>query len=488
MMKFKNKKTHLRMCSLALIITVGCCTAMSCDDCPEPRNIATSQLSKREQSPSSPTSNQLVVYLDTSASMAGYVANDRQGESTFSRTLQELRNFVTLINPPLDVLVRRVDIKVGEPLNDMVLSQASVDKRLFNGADTDLAGAFDLFPKSITTEKEKENDTNDVPPRFHVLVTDGVQSTNQQRPDLACTAGSDQLCVRRKIFDLLNKGWGGCVIGLRSEFHGNIYSEINKAQKKPSVLRLESDVKNSQTFRPFYLYVFSPDRAALEPFVSTLIELLKPLTDQDNNSLRVLPLTFQYTDGQTEVEASVSKSASSLLTVRKKQTKDISEFTVAIDPDTAQKGPQPFTLSVNVQWSKNILSSGTIHELAQFIDWRLIPIYPKLPDSKARYPEVKIVGQQVNDAGHVLVQATAQWTPSVGNLCWRGYRLEGHLKPEAMTPQWVREWSTNLDTTIESANKTLYLESGLLGLWRNPVLSNQLVAEASLIVGKRYTD
>jgi hypothetical protein len=408
--------------------------------------------------------------------MAGYVGNDREKETMFSRTLQELRNFVTLINPPLDVLVRRVDARVGEPLNDMTLSKASIDERMFNGSDTDLAGAFDSFERTISQE---------APPRFHVLVTDGVQSTNQRRPDLACTSGSDQLCVRRKIFDLLNKGWGGCVIGLRSGFHGKIYSEINRAQSRPSVLRFDSDDNNPETFRPFYLYVFSPDRTALEPFVATLIERLKPLTEQNNNSLHVLPLTFQYSDGATQAEATVVKSASPLLTVRKKPTKDLPEFTVAVEPATAQQGPQPFSLSITVPWSKNVLSAGSVQELARLIKWDLVPIYPKSPDPNARYPEVKIVGQGMDEAGHILVQGTAQWPPSVGTLCWRGYRLEGRLEPKAMTPQWVRDWSTNLDTTIENTGKTLYLESGLLGLWRNSVLDRQLVAEAVLVAGKR---
>lgn len=408
--------------------------------------------------------------------MAGYVGDDRQNETTFSRTLQELRNFVTLVNPPLQVLVRRVDVRVGEPLNDMMLSQASINSRLFNGSDTDLAGAVDAFERPISTV---------APSRFHVLVTDGVQSTNQERPDLACTAGSDQLCLRRKIFDLLNKGWGGCAIGLRSEFHGNIYSEINRAQRRRSVLRYDSDGKNRQTFRPFYLYVFSPDRAALEPFVATLIERLKPLVAQDESSLRILPLTFQYTDGTAQAEASVPKSSSSLLTVRKKQTNELPEFTIAIDPGTVQKGAQPFSIVVTVPWSKNVLRSGTPQEMAELISWQLTPDYPNPLNPKARYPELKITSHQVDEAGRIVLQGTAQWLPAVGDLCWRGYRLEGSLNPEALTPQWVRDWSTNLDTTLESANKTLYLETGLLGLWRNSVLNKQLVAEAYLVAGKR---
>jgi hypothetical protein len=468
----------------AALVILFCCAAMSCNscDCPEPRNVTKSQLSKREQPQPVAAADQLVVYLDASASMAGYVGNNPSAGTVYSRTLQELRNFVTLLNPPLTVFVRRVDTNVGAALNDMTLSRASADGRTFNGADTNLAGALDLFPQAVAAG---QSGGGDLPPRFHILVTDGVQSTNQQQPSLNCAAGSDQLCVRRRILDLLNKGWGGCVIGLRSEFDGNIYSEVNRAGRRSGVIRYASVAEQPLSRRPFYLYIFSPDQAALEPFVTTLLKRLRPLVEGQDDALHVLPLTFQYTGGAAQAESSVPKSAASLLTVRKRQGSDVPEFTVAVDPTTAKKGPQPFTISVTVPWSQTVLDSGRAEELAQLVTWELTPVYPKAPESNTRYPEVKVVGQQVDDAGHILVQATAQWPPAVGKLCWRGYRLEGRLRPEASAPQWVREWSTDLDTTADTANKTLYLESALLGLWRNPILSNQLVAESSLVAGKR---
>lgn len=450
----------------------------SCGDCPKPRGITSTQLSVTT-TPSQPvsTSNQLVVYLDTSASMAGYVPDDRGAETVYSRTLQELRNFVTLINPPLDVSVRRVDTRVGEPLNDMTLSRASIDQKLFNGGDTDLAGAFDLFSQATNPEGQ--------PARFHVLVTDGVQSTNQARPNLSCASGSDQLCVRRKIFDLLNGGWGGCVISLRSQFHGNIYSEINRARGIPSALRYDSVDDQPQTLRPFYLYVFSPERAAIEQFAATLIDRLKPLVGAEGDSLHVLPLTFRYAGGQTVAEAVVPKDSAKLLAVRKEDTKEFPEFTIGVDPSTAQAGAQPFSLAVTVPWSPNVPLSGSARELADLIRWELVPVYPEKIKDRSRYPEVKIVGKQVGDDGRIVLTAAAQWPQGVGDLCWRGYRLEGRLNPEALSPQWVSAWSTDLDTTRDAGNSTLYLQSGLLGLWRNSVLNNQLVAEASLVVGER---
>lgn len=475
-MMTKNKLRRILI--LVLLATIS--TALTCSDhCPKPHNITAAQLRKEEapaQAP--PTSDQLVVYLDTSASMAGYLPEDQTTETSYGRTLRELRNFVTLITPPLNVLVRRVDVRVGDALKDMTLSHASIDKKLFDGKDTDLAGTFEQFQKATAA--------SDVgPPRFHVLVTDGVQSTTGDRPDTACTTGSDQLCVRKKIASLLDSGWGGCIIGLRSEFHGNIYSEVNRARGRPSALRFDSETGQPKSFRPFYLYVFSPDRALVEQFVATLVRRLKPLIGEDGDSLRVLPLTLKYAADQSKVEYSVPKASAKLLGVRREGNKELPEFTVTVDPSTAQGGAQPFTLAFTVPWSQNVLLSGSARELAELIRWDLVPVYPESPNPKSRYPEVKIVRKQVNDDGQIVLQATAEWPTAVGDLCWRGYRLEGRLQPEALAPQWVSDWSADLDTTTETGNRTLYLESGLLGLWRNPVVSNQLVAEASLIVGKR---
>jgi hypothetical protein len=115
----------------------------------------------------------------------------------------------------------------------------------------------------------------------------------------------------------------------------------------------------------------------------------------------------------------------------------------------------------------------------------LKPVYPAEPNPSHRFAEVKFVKADIDKSGRLLIHLTAQWLPNqVGAMCWRGYRLEGRLQPEQQTPDWIREWSTNLDTTRREGNRTLYLESTLLGLWRNPVLNGQLVAEAVFVAGK----
>lgn len=478
MARLRSTKSRLLNCALTLSLAAASVGTSGCGRCEKPRSVSAPELPTTKARTDTASAPQLVVYLDSSQSMQGYVGSAGR-ETTFSRTLQELRNFITLVNPPLDVLVRRVDVTVGQPLSNTVLSTASVDREAFGGADTDLAGAFDAFRQGAGGA------AGEAPPRFHVLITDGVQSTSSRNAGADCTAGSDQICVRRKIFDLLNAGWGGCVIALRSEFDGKVYSEVNRAARRPSVVPYQSDDKNPSSLRPFYLYVFSPDREALEPFVATLLERLKPLVSGRPETLRVLPLSFQYADAATQAApVAAPKGAATGLVARRGDRAGIPEFTIEVEPDTTTTGAQPFSMAVTIPWARALTDGGSPGELAQIIHWELKPVYPPKPSQSERYPEVKFVRADLDDAGRPVVHLTAQWLPNqVGAMCWRGYRLEGRLRPDQQTPGWIREWSTNLDTTREDGNRTLYLESTLLGLWRNPVLDGQLVAEAVLVAG-----
>ena len=140
-------------------------------------------------------------------------------------------------------------------------------------------------------------DPPDPPPpaRFQVLVTDGVQSTKKGDAVQDCTAGSDQFCVRQKIAELLKAGWAGCVLGVRGDFHGKVYSEVSGA-----AIPYETKSNNPASFRPFYFYIFSPDPAALDQLVRSLKERMRPLLSNCADCIRELNLSFPYADGAAE--------------------------------------------------------------------------------------------------------------------------------------------------------------------------------------------
>lgn len=440
------------------------------------------------------TTNQIVVYIDTSASMAGYVFPDKQGQTVFSHTLQEMRNLTTILNPPMDVLVRHVDTTVGPPLSDTDLSRASINQGLYSGKETDLAGAIGLFPKPLEqSPKPQPQSSGDnqesapaPPAKFHVLITDGVQSTSQQRAGLACTTGSDQICVRKKILELLNNGWGGAVLGVRSEFNGKIYSEMDH-----SVVSYPSRKGDLKTYRPFYIYVFSPDRVALDHLVEVIRERLRPLVNQEEG-IRELALTIPYSKGKDQAHASavVPKDQQDALSLSRSVEENPARMTLRVDVGTEKTGPKHLDLKMDIPWTSHALYLGSPQERAAIVQWDLVPLYPHEggdsaggSNARLRFPELSLGGTEASAEGPVILHLNAVWPKGTGEPSWRVYRLEGRLNLEQQTPGWVRDWSTDDDRSTSAGNKTFRIENVLLGLWRNEVLKDQVLAEAYIRIG-----
>lgn len=429
-----------------------------------------------------PATDELVVYLDTSASMAGYVSPDGRasfavspdGSTIFSKTLLELRNVVTMMSPQPKVAVRRVETNISAPsFSDLDLSRASIDRNLFRGRETNLAGAIKTFSQPLDPNAEAK-----APPRFHILVTDGVQSAAKENADVNCAQGSDKICVKKQLLALVNSGWGGAILGLRSEFQGDVYSEI--AHRAVPY----SSGRDAGRFRPFYLYVFSPDRGALERLIDALRQRLAPLGKED--ALREYALTADYAGGAAAVEVAQDKATKELLEVRLDKAKEGTNARLTVRPslDTETKGGQRFRLTVKPVWSNDAQRVGSPDELAGLIKWELTPVFPEQERSDTRYPNFKLVGQEIKD-GRVELTFEAGWTKDTGATAWRMYRLSGKLDVEKNAPPWVSEWTTDLDTTPEAANKTLNIASSLANLWKNSALAEDPVVEVCVRVGQK---
>ena len=450
------------------------------------------QQSEGQTQTSPVTTDELVVYLDTSASMAGYVTRD--GQSIFGKTLRELRYATgTFGNANARVLVRRIASDVGPALTDMELTTASQDQSVYRGGETNLAGAISSFaiPPRAATERPNQAATVAVAtnttaeaepiPRFHILVTDGVQSTKQGSANKDCTAGSDQFCVRQKIGELVNKGWGGCVLGIRADFNGKVYSEVSRAGIPYTTRR-----NDSATFRPFYLYIFSPDPQALDSLVNSLKERLRPLAPE-SEPIRELNLSFPYTTGATDFDVNVDKEARAFIARNKSQGGPPSRLTVEVDVDTETSGPKPFSLVAKFPWSAHALDTASEMELAQLLHWTIEPIYPSENERAGkRFPEIKILRTHVETPGQVTVETTAHFPRGNEDPCWRVYVLNARLNlNQATTPSWIKGWSIDLDTTREAGNRTFNLETALLGLWNTSKMKDQIIAKAYIRIGPK---
>jgi hypothetical protein len=438
------------------------------------------------------TTNELVVYLDTSGSMAGYVSRD--GQSIFGKTLRELRYATgTFGDSNAKVLVRRVASAVGPPLTDMELTTASQDQSVYRGGETNLAGAIGSFKSTsqaivkATGQGESpggatsgSTDGSGVPARFHLLVTDGVQSTKKGSVTHDCTAGSDQFCVRQKIGELLRDNWGGCVIGLRADFHGKVYSEVSG-----SSIPYNTSTKDPTSFRPFYLYVFSPDPAALDSLIIALKERLRPLLS-NSEPIRQLNLSLPYTNGFADFEMSVSKESRNFVDRIKDRGGPPSRFTVHVDVDTEKAGAKPFSIHAKLPWTSHALDTANEAELAQLLTWTIVPVFPaESVAAHQRSAEIKISGTHVDGPGQITLDATAGFPPGTEKPRWRVYHLQGRLNLNKASPAWIKAWSTDLDTTRNVANRTFNLETALLGLWNTSTTKDQIVAEAYIRIGPK---
>lgn len=453
-------------------------------------------------SPAPQTTDELIVYLDTSGSMAGYATKD--GQNVFGRTLRAVRDIATSFKQPVRVSVRYVAAAVGNPDADgaLALQKASINPAIYNGGETDLAGAINSFnPKSEQpatrasstesagvdgTPAETPQPSASPPARFHILITDGVQSTRGQNTKLACLKGSDATCVREKIINLIKQGWGGYVIGLRSQFHGKVYSETGGGS-----FVYDTPEGNWKRYRPFYLYIFSPDYAALDEFVDVLRERVRPVTQEE--SMRVLALTSPYATEAAKAELTTPKESEDAVELSGEQEENPARFTLEVNRDKDEATPAPFTVVVNVPWSKQVQDSAPPQDLVKLLRWEVEPIYPQEEASQSgsarRYPTVKLAnssGAPTLDAqGRVPVQLTVGWPHSTAKPSWGVYRLQAKLDQsmEHDPLPWIRRWSTDLDKSAEYADRTLDLETVLISLWRNPVLEQQKVLTVYLRIG-----
>ena len=432
-----------------------------------------------------PVTDHLVVYLDTSASMAGYVSpngNDSfsiapDGQTIFSKTLLELRSIVTILSPESSVVIRKVATDISAPsYSNLELSQAAVNRGIYNGKNTNLAGAIKTFNQSLIKDEEESDEEESKPPRFHILVTDGVQSSDNPNLDVSCDQGSDSTCVNRQISKLLNDGWNATILGVRSEFQGNLYSEINK-----SVIPVSTG-KKMENFRPFYLYVFAPNKEDLESLTKILRKSLGEITNSED-SLHEFVLTGGYVKGFSEVEL-VNSSREFIGTSNKSGKKGVlPKIEINVDMETERDGMKPFQMKVTIPWAENTNLAGNSSELLKLIKWELKSV-PNKENKKIRYPDLELIEQKVKEGVAELTFETG-WTKDAGDIGKKMYRLTGRFDTGESALSWVKQWSTKVDTTADSANKTLNLEGSLGNLWKTTDVKEEIMGGACINVGIR---
>jgi hypothetical protein len=437
---------------------------------------------------SSPSSNltmtdDLVLYLDTSIPMKGYVSSD--GQTVFSKTLRTILDVATMVNKPVNVYLRTVDAKVGAPQPGQIIGSASINQSFYTGTETNLVAAIQEF-SPIKVPITSENVTHSPSTaRFHILITDGVQYTKDEHTNQDCLGGSNPICVRKKFIELLaEQGWAGSIIGMRSQFCCSFFSELNQ-----KTIPYKTQNGATSSYRPFYLFIFSPDHEALSELVAQLKERLRRTVGEKDLVLRELGLTSAYAEKLTESQATnvdlkFEEAGQGAPKARRSDQTQPALFDLNLDVKDSPK-PHPFTVTIPMNWTQSAKDGASEEELVKLLTWELEPVLGKQAKGGYRFADIRLVEGKspVYEKGQFKVNLVASWPFAAGTPVWRAYRLVAKLNLEKASPSWVSEWSTDLDTTSKVGNKTLYLESTLLNLWRNPVLKKQAVVEIGFRIG-----
>ena len=412
-----------------------------------------------------------VVYVDVSESMAGFASPG--GGALYGKTLLELRSAATMLDRPLDVLVRTMAGTVSAPTRDAnLLAQAGLNPGFYRGADTNLAGALSAFGTPAGGGK---------PAALSILVTDGVQSTSAAVGAGSCTAGSDPVCVRRKILEYLAKGWGATLLAVRSEFHGAIFSEVNRARGEAAKVTFNSRPGALDTHRPFYVYIFSPDRTLLARFAQIFRDRLTAVAPA--KAVHEFPLSGPFTERAGDVKVAVPEDLSDSLEVERHSESKIPVFYVHAALDSSPQNTKEFAVETTIPWSAEMKGAASDAERDQLTSWSL-DLVAGLPKDQ---PGLRRAELTLASSVGPRAKLALRWPAGTGDTGWAVYRLSARPKTATSTAplSWIRDWTTDLDTAPEFGNRTLFLEGQLLGLWNNPTVKNETLAEAYLVVGAR---
>jgi len=412
-----------------------------------------------------PASNDLIVYLDGSGSMRGYL--NQRGASAYRETLRLLTEVGPLFEPPMRIQFRKVGSVVEPPRPWEALTPTPDKEGFYNLPDTDLAAAVRSFAVNL------EGKPTGPPPRMHVLVTDGVQSIGAT----LSVAFRDE-CLKLLAGSNGNPPWQATLFGIRSQFDGKVYSEVDRTR----VITYQTQEDNKQTWRPFYLLVFSSDASQHNNNVARLRRELRKLESQPE--IHELPLASCFVAGPPLVEVAGEASGGGLGPRVSRVKHKLSEVAPSFNVQIGKENNRRLSITVAPQWSEAATNTADAAQLAELVTWELTPVYPAQEEPDKSYPQLENMQVTVSSQGAVVtVQPT--WESRAKTPAWRIFRLTGRLDPKKRLPGWLEQWNTRDDRTVEQANRTYNLLATWQATWERSPVGSQTVANIYLAVGPK---
>jgi len=235
------------------------------------------------------------------------------------------------------------------------------------------------------------------------------------------------------------------------------------------------------THRPFYVYIFSPDRKLLARFAQIFRDRLMAVAPA--KAVHEFPLSGPFTDRAGEVKLAVPEDLAGSLEVERHSESKIPVFYVRADLDSSPQNTKEFAVETAIPWSAEMKGAASDAERDQLTSWSL-DLVAGLPKDQ---PGLRRAELTLASSAGPRAKLALRWPAGTGDTGWAVYRLSARPKTATSTAplSWIRDWTTDLDTSPEFGNRTLFLEGQLLGLWNNPTVKNETLAEAYLVVGAR---
>lgn len=374
------------------------------------------------------------IYIDDSGSMRGFVARE---QTNYLRVLRATLLAATEAHFEMNVFPLSSKLPVSpEPLSKF--GEAS----FYEKPDTPLT---DLI-RRIASQ----------PDHAAIVVSDLVQS-EKGKDTQGLIAVLKQLVEKRSEIRLL---------GFRSDFVGNYYPESHLGPNSKISVDVSQSVPHAG--RPFYLLVIAPNRGTLQKLSSYVLNRLYPVNSFDPTRAAFEIREISLTPGPSKKPHWARYSRFLIRNEEKRMFE--SAYAVAQTDPQSQTIDLPITALMSLYAPLRSLEATEVH--GRMASWNQIPTEPIPVD-------IPITGQWGADSKTAKLWLKLR-RPAPDS--WDVYRVsmrpgQGNLD----VPSWVKEWSTEDDSSIDAANKTYRLQS-LVQTMENAISEHRVCGEWTLKV------
>ena len=407
-----------------LLLTLTACSREVSWDCPSPPSVTT-------VNDSIPVRNVIpIVYLDSTLSMQGFVSNQDSG---YIQTLQLLDQVIFSVSNHQPQYYR-----LGtslQPLTEKTSAQAAINPNFYDPQEDDA-----LIEVALNNHQPN-------PEELIIIVTDLLRANIDYTP------------VINAFKNYLNQGQSIGIIGVRSDFSGDIFDGLLRHQLTGKVINFQT---SSDNLRPFYLLLIGNYNTILEYF-NELNNRNKELFNSANflvitNQIFTDTAQFNLTETYQELAPGLTRVAEIYnqkinLNITQKELVDLLQITTTganqqYQYEAIDYYPLPYTLKFKTDYHltycnvtidlTNCQTNPNQSELLSFLPPEIrenqIILTTKTLDSNVRN-QIEVINLDILATEFILPQWITDWSynesdrdQSATYLGTRTYKLENFLQ------------------------------------------------------------